>query len=280
VYDALVTAYDLARQLRCPEPGPGHAARIAAAGSSGTSPCDADTEQPLNLRATRGGGDRIGGIPFGTVQPHRSSSYSDESDPRRYRGEQQYAEPEGHAWFETHGDEAGHRPPGRRGGGQIPPGAPPGTVGSMGQWAGEPLPPVPTGVPQRDPMQHRDPTTTRETRRAIGRPAGSATVSDRIHRARRPAAGALIGIVAAVLSLPVLRILLDSASGPTLSASGVISSVLVLLGLPLFAIGLYGLATGAARAPDAPAPHAWLRPPVAYVTVALVLFVAAGLAAR
>jgi hypothetical protein len=243
------------------------------------SSCEAETERPLNLRATRGGGDGIGGIPFGTVEPHRGS-YSDASDPRWYRGEQQYAEPEGHARFETHGDQAGQRSLGRRGGGQMPPGAPPGMVGPMGQWAGEPLPPVPTEVPQRDPMQHRDPTTTSETRRTIGRPAGSGTVSDGIHRARRPAAGAVIGIVAALLSLPVLRILLDSASGPALSASGVVSSVLVLLGLPLFAIGLYGLATGAARVPDAPAPHAWLRPPVAYVAVALVLFMAAGLAAR
>jgi hypothetical protein len=111
------------------------------------------------------------------------------------------------------------------------------------------------------------------------RSAGSAPIANGIYRARRPVVGAVIGIVAAALALPVLRILLDSAVGSPLSASGVVSSILALLALPLGALGLYGLATGAARTPNTPAYDAWFRPPVAYVTVALVLFVAAGLAA-
>jgi hypothetical protein len=152
-------------------------------------------------------------------------------------------------------------------------------AGPMGQWAAEPRPPVPAGVPQRDPMQHRDPAT-RETHRAIARPAAPAAVSDGLRHVRRLAARAVIGIAAVLAALPVLRILRESAFGPAPSASGVISSVLVLLGLPLGVLGLYGLATGSPRTPDAPALHAWLRPPVAYLTVALVLFVAAGLAAR
>jgi hypothetical protein len=89
----------------------------------------------------------------------------------------------------------------------------------------------------------------------------------------------MIGIGIALLALPVLRLLYTGALGPSLSVSGVISGVLVLPALPLAGLGLYGLATGAARIPDAPAHHAWLRTPVAYLTVALVLFVAAGLAA-
>jgi hypothetical protein len=87
----------------------------------------------------------------------------------------------------------------------------------------------------------------------------------------------VIGI--AVLALPVLRVLLAGAFGSSVSVGSVIPSVLVLFGLPLAARGLYGLATGAARIPGVPAHHAWLRPPVAHLTVALVLFVAAGLAA-
>jgi hypothetical protein len=130
-------------------------------------------------------------------------------------------------------------------------------------------------VPQRGATQHRDPTATRETQRAIDRP----TVSKSSRTPRRPAAGAVIAIGVVVAALPVLRILLDGLFGPTLSASGVISAVLVLLGLPLGGLGLHGLASGAARAADAPAREAWLRPPVAYLTVGLILFVAAGLAA-
>jgi hypothetical protein len=81
------------------------------------------------------------------------------------------------------------------------------------------------------------------------------------------------------VALPVVRLLLASAFGPTLSAGGVVSGVLLLLALPLGAIGLHGLTSDAARAADPPAYNVWLRPPVAYLTIALVLIVAAGLAA-
>jgi hypothetical protein len=84
--------------------------------------------------------------------------------------------------------------------------------------------------------------------------------------------------VAAVAALPVLRVLLSAAFGKVVVPSGVLSSVLFLLALPLSAIGLYALATGSARVPDAPVTHAWLRPPLAYLTAGLVLFVVAGLA--
>jgi hypothetical protein len=154
----------------------------------------------------------------------------------------------------------------------MPAGTPPGMVGPIGQWAGEPRPPVPTDVPQRGTMQHRDPTITRETQHTIGRPP----VSKSTRTPRRPAAGAVIAIGVVGAALPILWILLDGLSGPTRSASGVISA---LLGLPLGGLGLHGLASGAPRAADAPAREAWLRPPVAYLTVGLILFVAAGLAA-
>jgi hypothetical protein len=52
-----------------------------------------------------------------------------------------------------------------------------------------------------------------------------------------------------------------------------------VLALPLLAVGLYAVATGAVRAAGPNSAQAWLRPPVAYLSVALVLFIAAGLAA-
>lgn len=152
----------------------------------------------------------------------------------------------------------------------------------MGQWAGDPRLSVPTEVPSPDAAQYWDPAMTGETHRATGRPPAApagAAARGGTRQPRRFATGVVIWIAVALAALPVLRILLDSASGEPLSASGVISSVLVLLGLALGGPGLYGLAAGAARAADAPAPHAWLRPPLAYLAVALVLFVAAGLAA-
>jgi hypothetical protein len=90
----------------------------------------------------------------------------------------------------------------------------------------------------------------------------------------------LIAAAAIVAAIPVARLLLESVFGEFVSATGVISSVLVLVGLPLAVVGLHGLARSGGTAASVPTPQAWLRPPVAYLTVALVLFVAAGLAAR
>ena len=119
-------------------------------------------------------------------------------------------------------------------------------------------------------------STTGQTYRVDTRAAGPPAVSDGRNRKRRPAAGLVIGVVAILLAAPVVRVLLDSTFGPSLSHSGVISSVLVLLALPLGALGLYGL--GTVDRNDDSASRMWLRPPVVYVIVALVLVVAAGLA--
>jgi hypothetical protein len=152
--------------------------------------------------------------------------------------------------------------------------------GQIGQWSGDATYAAPADVHQRDQTQHRDPTTTREPARPQGRGGRPARTPTDPGRAKRTAAAAAMILAAGVAALPVLRVLLDSAFASPPSASGVISSVLVLLGLPLGVIGLHGVATGAGRSPDAPAsPRPWLHPPAAYLTVALTLFVAAGLAA-
>lgn len=107
------------------------------------------------------------------------------------------------------------------------------------------------------------------------RPAGA---NEGIYRARRPAAAIVLSAACVLLALPALRMLLSAVFGDTIVPGAVVAGSFLLLGLPLGAMGLYGLVTGAARVPG-PAVHAWLRPPLAYLAVALVLFVAAGLAA-
>ena len=184
--------------------------------------------------------------------------------------------------------------------------------GPMGPRSGQPLPPLPGDLPPRQSSGYRDgpapqfpddPTSTRETpavqaaryhaepidRAALRRPTGPSgpsgssgpkqAVPEGIYRARRPALAAAVGVIAAGAAIPVL-ITLKRAIDAHAAAGGVIAAVLVLMALPLGAVGLYGLGTGAARLPDAPPAHAWLRPPLAYLVVALVLFLAAGLAAR
>ncbi len=141
----------------------------------------------------------------------------------------------------------------------------------MGQWPGEPMPPVPAPLP---PEAYRDPAgATGQNRRVGARAAGSAEGQGK----RRPVAGLVIWVVAVVTAAPVLLLLRDSMFGPSLSPSGVISSVLVLLALPLGALGIHALGTN--NRVDYSAPRAWLRPPVAYLPIALVLLLAAGLAA-
>ena len=161
-----------------------------------------------------------------------------------------------------------------RGGSRTPVGPPADWGAGRPPWPAEPQVPHQPDVAQRDAM-HRDPTSTGEVPRAKGRAARSASAGG-----GRPVAFIVIWLGAAGLALPVLAVLVDSLVGGPLSASGVIASVLVLLGLPIGAIGLYGLAAGVPRRADSPPYVAWLRPPVAYIPIALALFIAAGLAAR
>lgn len=109
-------------------------------------------------------------------------------------------------------------------------------------------------------------------------PGSPGPVSDSVYRSRRPAAALAFGMPAALLEILALILLVEAATADPITASGVVAASCLLLALPLAAYGLYAVATGAVRAAGPNSAQAWLRPPVAYLTVALVLFVAAGLA--
>lgn len=102
---------------------------------------------------------------------------------------------------------------------------------------------------------------------------------DGVYRSRRPATAVLVGVPAVLLELPALFLLQDAMFADPASAAGVVAASCLVLALPLLAIGLYAVATGAVRAAGPNSAQAWLRPPVAYLSVALVLLVSAGLAA-
>jgi hypothetical protein len=107
----------------------------------------------------------------------------------------------------------------------------------------------------------------------VGRFASDTRPGEAVYRTRRPFSAVLVAVVTAVLMVPVIMLLVQATFDDEPLARGVVPAVLLTLGLPLTGLGLFALAGGAAVGRDA-----WLRPPVAYLPVGLVVLLAAGLA--
>ena len=181
-------------------------------------------------------------------------------------------------WDDTGGDRYGdprRADPGRSDPltGDLPTGR-----GPIGPRSGEPLPPLAAAVPP-PPVAPAPVAAPTPPRRGVLAPGSPGPVGDGVYRSRRPAAMALFGGLAALLEIPALLLLRDATFDTPRLGGGIVSAVCLVAALPLMAYGLYAVATGAVRAAGPNSAQAWLRPPVAYLSVALVLLVAAGLAA-
>lgn len=180
---------------------------------------------------------------------------------RAYRSPDPYPEQ-----YEEAYDEQQRRDPGRVGRSAV--GPRPGPQAAPQPSPSPQPPPHPGSLPGEEPSLGRRPMMA---------PGSPSPASDGVYRSRRPAVALLIGIPAAILELPALRLLIWGMLEA--SASSVVSAACLVLALPLLAIGLYAVATGAVKSAGPNSVQAWLRPPVAYLSVSLVLFLAAGLAA-
>ncbi|MEV4707661.1 hypothetical protein [Actinoplanes sp. NPDC049316] len=105
-------------------------------------------------------------------------------------------------------------------------------------------------------------------------PLAGGSRPERVYNSRRPVTAVIFAAVTAVLLVPTLLLLVHVTFVSDPVARGVVPAVLLTLGLPLTGAGMYSLA-GAGRVA---AREAWLRPPLAYLPIGLVLLLAAGLA--
>jgi hypothetical protein len=93
-----------------------------------------------------------------------------------------------------------------------------------------------------------------------------------VYRTRRPISAVLIAIVTVLLLVPVVMLLIQVTFVDDPAVRGIIPAVLLTLGLPLTGTGLYALAAGGPAGREV-----WLRPPVVYLPVGLILLLAAGM---
>jgi hypothetical protein len=153
----------------------------------------------------------------------------------------------------------------------------PGTLqartGPIGPRSGQPLPPL----PESTTAEHAQVPTETVDRDVLHRARGGLQrLGDGVYRGRHPALAALLIGFTVLFEVPVIRVFANSFR--TISASGTIASTLMIVAMPMFALGLYALAGGAAIAPGQGV-RAWLRTPLAYLPLGLLLFLVAAVAA-
>jgi hypothetical protein len=100
-----------------------------------------------------------------------------------------------------------------------------------------------------------------------------------VYLSRRPGLAVILVLVSLLAEVLLAKVLLGGEFASGGDGADVLSAVLGMAGVPLVSVGLYGLATGAATAGGPNSGRAWLRTPLAYLPVGLILIFAAAIAA-
>jgi hypothetical protein len=142
-------------------------------------------------------------------------------------------------------------------------------------------PPPPPAPPSMVPPMSVPPTSgapgSPAPVQAVPPQAAAAEPGGAVYRARRAGVAALLAAAAVVAELLLVRVLLVAEFSSKGTPGGVLAGLFGLAGVPLVTMGLHGLITGAASAGSAPG-RLWLRLPLAYLPVGLLLLLAAALA--
>jgi hypothetical protein len=135
------------------------------------------------------------------------------------------------------------------------------TVTTTTTYGAAPEPPPPAASPYDEPTSMVP----------MAKPGSGAP--DSVYHSRRPVSAVVFAVVTVVLVIPALLLLIQATFVDDPTARGVVPAVLLTLGLPLTGFGLYSLAGGGRTSVR----DAWLRPPLAYLPIGLLLLLAAGL---
>jgi hypothetical protein len=120
------------------------------------------------------------------------------------------------------------------------------------------------GAPLLDPPTAEVPRTRAER-----------NADDGVYRSKKPLHAAGIGSTLGVFELIMFVVFISGIFAGPIDVHRTIAGGLMLMALPLFGLGFYALLTGAAHT----GPRAFLRTPLAYLPIGLLLMIAAGAAA-
>jgi hypothetical protein len=141
----------------------------------------------------------------------------------------------------------------------------------------------PTGEHHTQPIDRaalRRPTESIATPGRASEPVPTPAPSQTLYKTRRAGVAGLVAVPAVVAELFLVRVLLAGEFGPTVLAGAVLGALLAMTGIPLVAIGMYSLITGPSATAGPNVVRSWLRTPLAYLPIGLILLIAAGLATR